>query len=259
MSTASHDPAPWWEDLYDDLLAEVLLAPEDDAAIAATTQFLMERLELVPGRRVFDQCCGTGRLALPLAAQGIDVVGVDQAAAYVKRGRMEAVVAGLDVSLYASDAFEFVTAVPCDAAFNWWTSFGYSPDDAENARMLACAYESLRPGGRFALDTMNLPDVLRGFQPRVVLRRKTSYGEVMLVRESRLDLPAGMLRKTWTYHLPDNRRVSHASAVRLHLPHTLAELLRSVGFEEVVLYGGIDSQPLSLDSPRCIAVAQRPA
>lgn len=246
----------WWEGLYDELLADVLLEREDDAREVG---FLMAHLDLEAGARVFDQCCGVGSLAIPLAARGCDVVGVDQAAAYVERGRARAREAGLEVALHAGDARAFVTDPPCDAAFNWWTSFGYSADDADNARMLERAFESLRPGGRFALDTMNLPGVLRGFQPGVVTRRDTPRGEVTLVRETRLDLGAGMMRKTWTYFLPDGERVRHESAVRLLMPHTIAELLREAGFEEVTLLGSTDGEPLGVDSPRCIALARRPA
>ncbi len=250
---------PWWEGLYDDLLAEMLLERPDDGTVSATARFLEERLALEPGMRVFDQCCGLGSLSLPLAARGLSVVGVDQSAPYVERGNRRAREAGLDVTLFAGDALTWIPETPCDAAFNWWTSFGYTPDDADNQRMLERAYASLRPGGHFALDTMNLPGVLRGFRRHVVTQRRTARGEVTLIRETRLDLRAGMMQKTWTYILPDGRRVEHESAVRLYLPHTLADLLRAVGFEEVELLGDLDGGSLSLDSPRCIALARRPS
>lgn len=248
----------WWEGLYDELLADVLLERSDDDDVQ-TIRFLFDRLGLAAGQRAFDQCCGIGSLALPLAARGLSVVGVDQAAAYVERGQARAEARGLDVRLHAGDARAFVPDAPCDAAFNWWTSFGYSADDDDNQRMLARAFESLRPGGRFALDTMNLPGVLRGFQPSVVTRRETPRGEVTLVRETRLDLGQGMMHKTWTYFLPSGERVNHQSAVRLYLPHTLVALLEDVGFEDVTLYGSVGGDPLSLDGARCIAVARRPA
>jgi 2-polyprenyl-3-methyl-5-hydroxy-6-metoxy-1,4-benzoquinol methylase len=256
VSTAS--TAPWWEALYDDLLADVLLE-RDDAATQATLAFLQEHLRLEAGMRIFDQCCGIGSLSLPLAARGLSVVGVDQAAAYVERGNDAARTQGLDVHLVAADARAWRAPEPCHAAFNWWTSFGYAADDEDNRRMLERAFESLRPGGRFALDTMNLPGVLRGFQPAVVTRRHTPRGEVTLVRETLLDLSEGMMKKTWTYLLPGDRRVEHRSAVRLYLPHTLACMLRDVGFEDIELLGSVRGEPLALESPRCIAVARRPS
>lgn len=248
----------WWEALYDHLLADVLLVRDDPADTDRTLRYLTEQLRLTPGCRVFDQCCGIASLAIPLARAGHQVVGVDQAGIYIERGRADAARAGVAVELHTGDAFEFVPSAPVRGVFNWWTSFGYALDDAQNARMLARAFEALEPGGRFALDVMNLPGVLRAFAPTVVTERDTPAGRVRLVRESRLDLALGAMHKRWTYHLPDGRTVEHDSTVRLHLPHTIAELMRGVGFTDLVLHGELDGSPLTLDSRRCILIATRP-
>jgi SAM-dependent methyltransferase len=248
----------WWAELYDDLLADVLLVRADDADTTRTVAYLTEQLRLTPGCRVFDQCCGIGSLSVPLAQAGFEVVGVDQAAAYIERGRGDACRAGVSVELHTGDAFDFVARPACRGVLNWWTSFGYALDDATNARMLARAFESLEPGGRLALDYMNVPGVLRAFAPRVVTTRDTSRGRVTLVRESRLDTARGTLHKLWQYTLPDGRVVEHSSTVRLYLPHGVADLLRGVGFENVEIHGDVDASPLELDSRRCILLATRP-
>lgn len=247
----------WWEPLYDDLLADVLLVREPGEA-EATVRFLVERLGLTPGARVFDQCCGIGGLSLPLAARGFRVVGVDQSAAYIERGLREAREAGLQVELHAADALEFVPAEPADGAFNWWTSFGHPPTDEGNLRMLRRAFDALRPGGVFLLDSLHLPGVLRGFQRDVVLRRATPRGEVTLLRESAIDLDRGTMEKLWTYFLPDGSRVSHPSSLRLYMPHQVKAMLEAAGFERVTLLGSLRGEPLGLDSPRLICSARRP-
>jgi SAM-dependent methyltransferase len=248
----------WWASLYDDLLAEVLLERATVAEVTATLDFLERSLELRPGATVFDQCCGIGSLALPLSARGHRVVGVEQSERYVARARRDAEARDLPCRFLAGDAFVVGPGVPCDGAFNWWTSFGYALDDRRNGEMLARAFEALVPGGMFVLDTLNLPGVLRGFRRDEVTRRATSQGEVVLLRESRVDLGAGSLCKRWTYFLPDGRRVEHESAVRLYLPHTLVELFRAAGFADVRLLGSTAGEPLSLDSPRCLLLARRP-
>lgn len=247
----------WWSTLYDSWTATALLGRDNPDEIDRTVGFLWHALELVPGARVYDQCCGIGSLAIPLAMAGFDVVGVDQAAAYVERAVQAAARAGVDAELRAADACAHVVRPACDAAFNWWTSFGYYPSDHENLAMLQRAAESLRPGGLFALDTMNLPAVLGALQPDVVTRRHTDEGELLLWRRTWIDLDAGMMRKEWTFVLPDGRRQQRLSAVRLYLPHQIADLLRLAGFSDIRLFGAIDSAPLTLASPRCIAVGRR--
>jgi len=248
----------WWAGLYDDLLADVLLVRDDPNELKSTLDFLSEALGIQSGDRVLDQCCGIGSLSIPLAARGFVLIGVDQAAAYTEQAAIIAREQAVNAKFHAADASLWVSPQPCRAAFNWWTSFGYGVDDKSNAQMLARAYDSLAPGGIFALDTLHLPGVLRHFQKDVVLDRHTRFGKVVLWRNSQLDLAQGRLNKSWTYLLDDGRRVEHKSSIRLYMPHSIVDMLQSVGFESIKLYGNINKDPIHLDSPRCICVARRP-
>ena len=252
---ASH---PWWLSLYDDHLAAMLLERSDPTEVECSTDFLMQALELKPGARVMDQCCGIGSLSLPLLRRGVGVVAVDLIDSYVARTRADARAQGLEVDAHCADAFEFVATPPCDAVFNWWTSFGYAESDAENACMLERAYASLVPGGRFALDFMNVPGVLRHFQDEVITRRTLPAGELVLVRHSELDFRGGALEKRWIFTLPDGEVVRHSSRVKLYQPWDLVALSEAAGFQEVTLVGDLDGQALGLDSRRCILLARRP-
>jgi 2-polyprenyl-3-methyl-5-hydroxy-6-metoxy-1,4-benzoquinol methylase len=251
--------ATWWANLYDDLLADMLLARSNSQESERTADFLVEKLGIMPGMRVLDQCCGIGSLSIPLASRGYEVVGVDQCEAYIDRGRRAAEAARARVEFHAADALEFVPERPVDGAFNWWTSFGYLPHDEGNARMLRRALEALRPRGLFLLDFMNVPGVLRSLQKDVVLRRATPRGEVVLHRESSVNLARGTLEKRWTYFLPDGQRRSWPSSVRLYMPHEVARLLGEVGFSDIEMYGDEQGNTLLLDSPRLILRARRPA
>jgi SAM-dependent methyltransferase len=256
MTQADSASAPWWEPFYDDLLADLFLVRTDADELAATVRFLTEKLGLGPGAVVFDQCCGIGSLSLPLAQRGVHVIGVDWCEAYVRRARQEAGALGLSCEFHRGDAFAFVPEFPCDAAFNWWTSFGYA-DDGQNVLMLQRAFEALRPDGWFALDFPNMGHVLREFQPCLIRRGPVEGGEVLLVRESTLNISVGRLEQQWTYVLPDGRRLVRQSAVRLYLPHVLVDMLQGCGFVEVELYGSVRGEALQTDSPRCICRARK--
>src|SRR5687767_1967643 len=115
---------PWWSGFFDETYASIGLenrSPEDEAALAPTIDLILATLMVKPGDLVFDQCCGIGRLTIPVARRGVRVIGVDQAERYIEIAKSRA--AGLDCELFAGDAFDFVAPRPCDAAFNWFTSF----------------------------------------------------------------------------------------------------------------------------------------
>jgi len=241
----------WWQILYDDVIADVLLDDGDDDAARAETEttidFLVRELRLEPGDRVFDQCAGTGRLSIPLAQRGFVVEAVEQAERYVERARARA--GALPVRFVAADAFAHVASPPCRAAINWWTSFGYLPDDAGNLRMLARAFESVAPGGGFALDFLHVPQILRAFRAHEITRR----GDLVLERDTSIDLARGLMHKTWRVG-----GATRTSTVRAYHPHELANLVRAAGFTDVRLFGSVRGDALDLDAPRCIVIARRP-
>jgi SAM-dependent methyltransferase len=237
----------WWRELYDERLATLLLDAVDDADSEATAAFLVEHLRLRAGDRVLDQCAGTGRLSAALASRGLVVVAVEQCDAYVGRIRERAP----SVEAIAADAFEFVARPPCAAAFNWWTSFGYLVDDPGNLRMLRRAFESLQPGGRFALDFLNVPQILRAFRAHDITQR----AGLTLTRDTRLDLARGLMHKRWRV---EPGGVVRDSTVRAYHPHELVGLAEQAGFADITLVGSVRGEPLELDSPRCILLARRP-
>ena len=247
----------WWQTLYDDIVADMLLVRKDETELQATVAFLCERLCLHLGSTLFDQCCGIGSLSLPLARQGVSVLGVDQCVSYIETARRAAHALGLACRFQIGDAFDFVPEEPVDAVLNWGTSFG-NADDVRNQRMLERAFQGLRPGGRLVLDYQHVARVLRHYQPYLVYRHQGERGETLLVRESRLDLAAGNLCQRWTFVFPDGRRDERSSSVKLYLPHTLAAMLTACGFVDVEFCGGISGEVLTLESPRCIAIARRP-
>ncbi len=241
----------WWAELYDDALADLLLERVDEAATARTIAFLRRVLAVEPGDRVLDQCCGIGSLAVPFAREGFELMGVDQAAGYIDRAIKAARAAKVDARFFIGDAFTWRPERMCNAGFNWWTSFGYAARDADNAKMLKRAADAIVPDGRFALDFINVPQVLRAFQPTVTVER----AGIALTRETTLDLAAGTMHKTWRYTLPDGTTPIRTSTLRMYMPSQLVELLRSSGFDDIELFGDEDGSPLTIDSPRCIAVA----
>jgi SAM-dependent methyltransferase len=252
----------WWSSFFDDTYADVGLVPAGDKALAArdaAADFLVRVLRLKPGDRVFDQCCGVGRLSIPLAQRGVRVIGVDLTPRYIERARQEAASRGVDCEFHVGDGFEFVAPEPCSAAFNWFTSFGYSRDDRVNRKMLVRLFESLSPGGRAALDYVSLPRVLSDFQ-RCSLTRvdRPGQGEFLLIDEPVLDFRLGVWRSNFTFVHPDGRREVRRVETRAFMPHELVALAEGAGFRDIELHGSVAGEPFERTSPRCILVARRP-
>lgn len=261
MGQELREDRPWWDDFYDDMYADMVLVG-DPAQTRQVIDALLTLLGLDSGPlRVFDQCCGVGRWGLELASRGHEITGVDIIPHYIARADKAA--ASLQIedrcTFIAADARQYTPPAPgFDLAINWHTSFGYSPRDEDNLAMLVRAYEALKPGGIFAMECGNMARILSTFQPTISYRHPSPQGQILVVRESSLQLEEGMLSQDWTFVLPHGERIERPSSIKMYMPHQLRELVKAAGFDQIKSYGDLQGQPLDAQSPRCIITATKP-
>jgi ubiquinone/menaquinone biosynthesis C-methylase UbiE len=207
-------------------------------------------LELEPGAEALDVACGHGRISNRLAAHGARVTGLDADAFFLAQARA----AGSGVEYVEGDmrALPFGDA-SFDAVLLWFTSFGYFDDDG-NRTVLRELRRVLRPGGRAAVEQLNLHRILATFQRQSFVRRGA---DVMLDEHGEFDEEAGVMETTRTY-IRDGEVHEISYRVRCLLPEELREWLLGAGFESVELLDE-SGAPASPESRRIIAVARAPA
>lgn len=227
---------------YDD---EVFTRATEDELV-----FLAELLDLTPGARVLDVGCGTGRHAVPIAATGADVTGVDLSPAMLERAVDRAAEAGVDVTWLEADArhlpdhlgaFDAVLCL-CEGAFGL-VADGVAPIDHDRA-VLASIRQVLRPGGRLVLTGLNAGRLLAAWH------RGDAAGNVDLMT----------LTETTDYPLDGGGSVTLRE--HYHLPDGLRTLATSVGLEvEAIWAGGAGDwrrEPPTVDDFELMLVARRP-
>jgi len=104
------------------------------------------------GGPVVELGVGTGRIAIPIAADGIRVIGVDSSRGMLDVCARRAALAGVTVDLRRGD----LTAPPIGERVPLvivpFRSYLHLRTDDERRRALAAAWELLRPGGRLVFD-----------------------------------------------------------------------------------------------------------
>jgi ubiquinone/menaquinone biosynthesis C-methylase UbiE len=156
----------------------------DDAANVFWTRFgqsTVERLQLAPGARVLDVCCGSGASALPAAATvgpTGSVLGVDLAEKLLALARSKAVERGFgNIEFRRGDLLDLrLPAGHFDAVVCVFGIF-FVPDMPAGVRAL---WHVLRPGGKLAITTWG---------PRFFEPATTAFWSA--VREVRPDLHKG--------------------------------------------------------------------
>lgn len=230
----------------------VVYAHRTVSAAAPEAAFAARVLALHGESRLLDLCCGNGRHLVHLAnitphAAGLDyspdLLNIAQenlalSPARLLRGDMRALP-------FADGAFDTVT--------NFFTSFGYFSNAAEDRRTAQEMARVLQPGGRFLLDYLN----------------ETYVRHHLVPHSERIEGGYRILETRWID--PDTRRVNKqteimqegktlarlAESVRLYRLDELEALLTSTGLEINQFFGDYNGNPPAEDRPRLILAGYR--
>lgn len=136
-------------DVYEWLIPDAVLTPA--GAVGAFGDLVKS---LPPNARVLDCACGTGQLAVGLAALGLDVVAADASGGMVRRTDELADEVGVSLrTLHASweELPDHLDASTFDLVFCVGNSLGHAEGAAGRSAALAAMSRLLSPGGRLAL------------------------------------------------------------------------------------------------------------
>ncbi|MES0070585.1 class I SAM-dependent methyltransferase [Mesorhizobium sp. M0074] len=208
-------------------------------------------LSLAQGSAVLELGCGYGRIANRLAEKGAQVVGVDISPILLKKAEADAAERGINVEYVLGDMRSLPWRDRFDAAFLWYTTFGYF-DDADNEGVLREAASSLRKGGCLLIDNHNRIQSLRHKFPICDVARRNDdlridiySNDVLSDRQNleRIIIRDGHVRRT---HL-SYRQYGFSEYVRM---------LRSAGFKSVEAYSE-EGEAFTCDSSRLVIVAHK--
>lgn len=239
----------WWRNFFTDNFADLLLERKDQQQLNQEIDFIYQQLQLKPGDHVFDQCCGIGSISHALALRHLNVIGVDLSENYIKRAQKKAD----SCTFIHADALEYICKEPVDAALNWYTSFGYSDNDAINRTMLHNAYRSLKPGGRFILDYTNPAFIFANFKESITYEQD----DFTVLKTSQADLLRGMYLSHWQFTDKNGEQMEKSGESRIYFARDLTDMLQSCGFIIIAVNGNCQGAILTKDSPRCIITAEK--
>lgn len=210
-------------------------------------------LGLCPGEKTLDLGCGTGRIATRLATLGCAMTGLDRSEAFLALARAAAAAQDVDVLWLQADQRRLHFTDEFDAAYSWFTSFGYD-DDRTSRDILARVCRALVPGGRFLIETMNVFQVALDDEAKTV---KRVAGDRM-IDVKHYDADGSFVSYRRTVQRAGHPDREFTFSVRLFTPTELRSWLLDAGFVDAVAYGG-SGEPFDLDSERLIMVARKSA
>lgn len=246
-------PAPWYADETFWSTSFPFLFPQEAFERASEEISRITHLTGCGGGRVLDLACGPGRHAVPLAERGFQVTAVDRSAFLLERAREYAGDHGVGIEWVEEDMREFRRSEVFDLAISLFTSFGFFDDAAENERVLANVYASLRPGCHFVIDVLGKEVIARRFQP-VAVSESPEAG--LMVQRSKVIDDWRRIANEWSF-VREGVIHSVEFCVWVYSGKELADMLAGVGFTHVGLFGGLDGSPYGTEARRLVALARK--
>jgi SAM-dependent methyltransferase len=202
------------------------------ASVVEDVAFYLEEARR-SGGPVVELGVGTGRIAVPLGADGIRVIGVDSSRAMLEVCARRAALAGVTLDLRVGDLREPPVTERVPLVICPFRSLLHMHTDEDRLGVLGAAYDLLLRGGRFVFDVFT-PDAddIAQTQSRW-LEREPGIFEHAVWDES---------ARTLTLTVRGDERETTMALAWLS-PDEWRDLLEQAGFEIEACYGWFDRTP----------------
>lgn len=210
------------------------------------------------GGPVLEVACGTGRITLPIAADGVEVTGLDISAPMIERARAHAAAAGLAVPFHVQDCRDICLETRFAMVFSATNAMQHLHDVESVCAFLASARRVLAPGGTLVIDVFqpSLEKLLRDPQQRYLHKTiATPEGEPIRVEAmSRYHADSQILHFDLFYSRAGALVRTKSVNMRCFFPEELRALCHLSGLRERERFGDYDESVFEAGSRKQLLV-----
>jgi SAM-dependent methyltransferase len=214
------------------------------------------------GGPILELGCGTGRITIPLAQNGLEITGLDVVPGMLTLARQKA--GDLPIHWVEADARNFDLGKQFNLIFENGAVFMHMLTNADQHAFLACVREHLAEDGRFVFSVMfPHPDDLESTaEEKEWYTYQDAHGSTVRVsgteeynhlRQVKLETAIRRISS------PDGPEVQYVAPMQLRytFPQEMERVLEYTGFEVKQRYGGPDRSPLTPQSSDMVFVCAK--
>ena len=243
--------------LYDDgRHYDQLFAPE---ATGAVLDFYCEHSRRADGP-ILELACGTGRILIPLARQGHQVVGIDLSEAMLAEARRKVEAQKLDAEWVQGDIRDFDLDTKFGLIYLPNNTLCHLLDHEAFAACMTCVKRHLLPAGRFIVDVF-IPS------PELLVDKageRFPFGDYTDPDGHRIDVTHSytyehhtQIKRITTYHqIDDAEAVAGTLDMRMYYPQELDLLFEHNGFAIDAKFGGYDRSPFDAEAKTQVVICR---
>jgi SAM-dependent methyltransferase len=213
------------------------------------------------GEPILELGCGTGRITIPIAKEGMEVWGLDVSPQMLATARKKSDALGLSINWVQADCRDFHLGQKFNLIFYPFNSIQHLLDLGDLEACLACVKEHLAPTGKFIVDIFN-PSLGKLLTDHSQITEITQYpapdgnGVIKVLESHSYRRDSQILEVLWHYRREDGRTETIPASMRVIFPQELDAILgyNGLGLEEKL--GDYDGSPFRADSPKQLAITR---
>lgn len=215
---------------------------------------ILKLLDAKKGSHILDWCGGWGRISIYFARDGYKVTILDKMQDRLLRAKEMFKMENLPLTTICTDCRNTPENLNVDYAVCVFCSIGFFNDD-DQIKAFKSLYNSLKNGGKFILDCLNLFYLVdKEFEDTKMKRRD---GKINIQRNE-FDFTNNILHSYYKI-VNEKWKVEEESELYqiLYTPKDIISLLIKAGFKIENIYGNYKGEPITFKSPQIVVLSSK--
>lgn len=211
--------------------------------------------------KILELCCGTGRLTIPLAQEGCDIIGVDNNTSMLKQAEEKANRLDLPIKFIKSDIRTLDLSEVYDIIFIPFNSIHHLYTNQDFFNVLTRVKKHLKKNGYFIFDCFN-PNIHyivdSEKEEKVIAEYTTKDGRNVVIKQTMIyENKTQINRIKWHFYINGKFDSTQSLDMRLFFPKELDTYLSINGFKITHKFGGFKEEVFEDKSEKQIFVCKK--
>jgi len=210
--------------------------------------------------KILELCCGTGRLTLPIASEGYNIIGVDNSSSMLEQAKVKAIASGLKIEFINADIRTLELEEKYDLIFIPFNSIHHMYQNEDLFDVFSVVKKHLKKGGQFLFDCYN-PNIRYIVEAEKELKEiaeyTTSDGRKIRIKQAmQYESKTQINRIEWHYFINDMFDSVQNLDMRMYFPQELEAYLKWNGFQIIEKFGNFKEEEFHDNSEKQVFVCE---
>jgi len=226
-------------------------------------QFYRKWMPTEKNAQILELCCGSGRLTIPLAKEGLNICGVDNSISMLEQAKIKAKNALLEIDFIEADVRTLDLPRQYDLIFIPFNSIHHLYKNQDLFDTLKVVNKHLKEDGLFIFDCYNpnmhyIIEAEKG-KNKIAEYKTTDDRKVMIEQTMKYENKSQINRIEWYYFINDVFHSIQNLDMRMFFPQELDTYLKWSGFTIINKFGNFDEEEFEDHSEKQIFVCKKNA